>query len=57
MTFLNTFEKEEVQIHVKYEKIVGLLYTYAAKFLKNAGLDDNGDNVTAANLLDIDSLL
>ena len=47
LLFLNTFEKEEVKIHIKYEKI-------AAKFLSNAGLDDDVDSVTAESLLEID---
>ena len=54
LSFLDTFEKEEVKLHLKYEKIVSLIYVYAAKFLRNAGLCEDTAKVTSEALLEID---
>ena len=53
MKFLDTFEKNEVKVHVRFEKIVSLIYDFASKYLKNAGLDDDEDTITAKKLLKI----
>ena len=56
MKFLDIFEKDEIKIHVRYEKIVELIYGYSSKYLKNAGLDfkeGEVEKVTGKDLLKI----
>ena len=53
MKFLDTFEKDEVKIHVRHDNIVDLLYCYSSKYLKNAGLTNDEDLVTADKLIKI----
>jgi hypothetical protein len=38
---------------VRFEKIVSLIYDSASKYLKNVGLDDDEDTITAKKLLKI----
>ena len=52
--FLNSVGKNYVQVHVKYEKVLALIYSYAAIYLKNGGLPMDCKMITSSKLLQID---